>query len=30
MKNVVRFITKKTNGQRKNQELLGLGLKDYL
>lgn len=26
----VGFITRKTNGKRKNQELLGLGLKDYL
>ena len=29
MKNVG-FITRKTNGKRKNQELLGLGLKDWL
>jgi hypothetical protein len=26
----VGFITRKTNGRRENQELLGLGLKDYL
>ena len=26
----VGFITRKTNGKRKSQELLDLGLKDYL
>ena len=30
MENVVGFITRKTNGKRKNQELLGFSLKDYL